>query len=109
MKNEWRMRFDARAEAEAACGPGQIVTDEGPSVWPRYQVITPPAVGDLVSREFNGDSYPDGEIIRVGTGPRMVVTTSTGSRYLRRGESGAWLSGMWSLQPGHVTKRNPHF
>ena len=87
-----------------------LAADNGPKVSPRYDVIEAYKVGDLVSYSFNGDSYPDGEITRVGTGPRMAITTSTGSRYHRAGLTGRWRKegGTRSLCHGHIDERNPH-
>ncbi len=86
-----------------------IPIDNGPNVSPHYDVIEAPAVDWPVSYAFNGDSYPDGAIVRVGTGPRMTVTTSTGSRFHRRGRSGTWVKegGTWALRRGHRDERNP--
>lgn len=95
---------------DAAGKPGfYIAIDNGANVSPRFDVIEAPAVGWPVSYSFNGDSYPDGEIVRVGTGVRMTVTTSTGSRFYRSGQSGRWVKegGTWSLRRGHHDERNP--
>lgn len=83
--------------------------DEGDCCSPRYDVVRAPRVGDLVSYGFNGDSYPDGEIVSVSK--TMQVITSTGKRYRRRGKTGTWLrtGGTWSLIHGHISERNPHF
>lgn len=90
-------------------GERYIATDAGPHVSPRYDVTRAPAVGDKVSYAFNGDSYPDGEIVRVSASLK-VVTTSTGSRFYRRKQSGSWVKGgTWSLVRGHVRKLNPEF
>jgi len=103
--------YETREEAEdiIEAFPGRIIADAGPHRSPRFSIVTPPAVGDKVSYAFNGDSYPDGEVVRVSKSLR-VVTTSTGSKFYRRRESGAWVqNGTWSLVRGHVSERNPHF
>ena len=103
--------YQTREEAEdiIEAFPGRIIADAGPHRSPRFSIVTPPAVGDKVSYAFNGDSYPDGEVVRVSKSLR-VVTTSTGSKFYRRRESGAWVqNGTWSLVRGHVSERNPHF
>ena len=104
-------KYETREEAEALLEafPGRIVADAGPHYWPRFSIVTPPAVGDEVSYAFNGDSYPDGEVVKVSKSLK-VVTTSTGAKFYRRRESGAWIKNRtWSLIPGHVSERNPHF
>ena len=79
------------------------------SVLPHCDIIRSPKVGDPVSYAFNGDSYPDGHIVGVSKSLK-VVTTSTGRKFYRRKESGAWVNaGTWTLVHGHVEKRNPHF
>lgn len=104
-----RTMFDTRAEAEAALLEGEVVADQGPNVWPRFQIITPPAVGDEVSYGFNGDYYPDGVVVSVSKSLK-VVKTSTGNAYYRRRESSAWLRNKtWGLVAGHVSRRNPSF
>ncbi len=96
-------------EATELTGQLHIPTDAGGHVSPRIDVIRCPALGDEVSYAFNGDSYPDGEI--TGISPTLkVITTSTGSRYHRRGRTGSWIKGgTWSLIQGHHDKRNPSF
>lgn len=79
------------------------------SVLPHCDIIRAPALGDPVSYSFNGDSYPDGVITNISNSLK-VITTSTGHKYYRRKESGAWLrGGTWALVHGHVETRNPHF
>lgn len=88
-----------------------IATDAGPHVSPRFDVIARPLVGDAVSYGFNGDSYPDGKIIKVSGKEFRIITTDTGSVYYRRKQSGGWKKqgGTWSLLAGHRNERNPHF
>jgi hypothetical protein len=75
---------------------------------PRYEVIELPKVGDVVSRGFNGDYYPDGTIVRINASKR-VITTSTGKRYWRYKLTSTWLEGgMWGLTAGYHNERNPH-
>jgi hypothetical protein len=79
------------------------------SVLPHCDIIRSPKVGDPVSYAFNGDSYPCGEIVKISRSLK-VVTTSTGRKFYRRKESGAWINaGTWTLVHGHVETRNPHF
>lgn len=108
-RNDFQTYFDAMQVADSASklGVHYIATDEGLGVWPRFDVIELPKVGNKVSRSFNGDSYPDGEIVSISAGLKVITTTS-GSRYRRRGDSGCWIEKQtWSLIPDHITERNP--
>jgi hypothetical protein len=90
-------------------GANFIPTDAGSSVYPRYDVIELPKVGDKVSYVFNGDRYPCGEIKSISPSLK-IITTTTGQAFYRRGRSGAWVSNCtWSLIPGHVSRWNPEF
>lgn len=83
-----------------------LATDEGDHVAPRYDVVRAPRIGDLVSSSFNGDSYPEGEVIRVSASFRRVET-STGKVYFRRRQSGSWIAeGTWFMTEGHVRTTN---
>lgn len=90
-------------------GDTYVATDAGPYCSPRYDVVRVPAVGDMVSYSFNGDTYPDGTIVKVS--PSLQVTTSNGTKYFRRRQTGSWVKqgGTWSLVSGHRNERNPHF
>jgi len=108
-------RFDSMEAAHVAAdgameatGVDWLACDAGPNIWPRYTIKESPKVGDKVSRSLNGDYSPDGEIVRISK--TMVITTSTGSRYYRRGQSGSWRQGRtWWLVQGWISERNPHF
>lgn len=92
----------------AATGDTYIATDAGPNCFPRYDVQRVPAVGDEVSYAFNGDSYPDGTVVRVSKTFKIVVT-STGHYYHRVKLTGGWRrSKTWWLQQGHHREQNPH-
>lgn len=107
----YRVRSFETAEALAALmGGGYAAADAGPHCSPRFTVFRFPAVGDPVSYGFNGDYYPDGQIVKVGTGPKAKITTSTGSVYYRRKLSASWTKpgGTWALVHGHHDRRNPH-
>lgn len=87
-----------------------LATDSGEHVSPRYDVIEAPAIGDKVSRGFNGDYYPCGEIVKIT--PKWMVTTSTGLKFRRQKNSGRWLQspgGTFGMVGGHIDERNPHF
>lgn len=88
-----------------------IPTDSGSGMSPRYDVVEMFKVGEPVSYTFNGDTYPDGVIVSIGSGRMAWITTSTGGRYHRQGLSGRWRKqgGTWSLCHGHHEEQNPHF
>lgn len=93
----------------AMTGNVYLPTDEGSGTYPRYRVIEAPKVGDKVSKGFNGDYYPQGEIVRIT--PTFRVVTSTGAVFIRKRQTSAWLTpgGTWGLVSGHVDERNPSF
>jgi hypothetical protein len=105
---DWKTFGDAE-DVAAALGPDYIATDSGAHVSPRYDVIRIPQVGDEVSGEFNGDSYPEGKIVSVSKSLRLI-TTDTGKKFYRVRRTGAWRANQtWSLTRGHVSKLNPSF
>lgn len=73
-----------------------------------WTVFRHPQIGDPVSKYFNGDCYPEGEIVKISaTGKK--VTTSTGEVFWRKKGTAAWLAnGLWSMVMGHREERNPH-
>jgi hypothetical protein len=115
---EWESRWDwntldaAQRVAESASettGKHFLAIDRGTGVFPRFDIIEAPQVGDAVSASFNGDSYPEGFVKSISKTMRLIVTT-TGRKFYRRNEnSGSWVSGSFSLIPGHVDERNAHF
>lgn len=108
--------FTRAEEIAAQCnelndGNTYVATDAGPWCSPQFDVITIPKVGDEVSYAFNGDYYPCGKVVSVGTGAKRVVVTDTGAKFYRRKLTGSWLKegGTWSLVAGHRSERNPSF
>lgn len=90
-------------------GDTYVVEDRGSNVTPRYGVIRLFKVGDEVSYTFNGDTYPDGTIVSISK-TLILIKTSTGRSYFRRGESGSWVRDRtWTLISGHHSERNPSF
>lgn len=90
-------------------GATYLPADEGESISPRYRVIKAPALGEDVSKSFNGDSYPCGKIVKIT--PTWQVTTSDGSKFRRFKETGGWREagrGFWMVAGIH-DERNPHF
>lgn len=86
-----------------------IAVDKGEFTGPRYDVIRVPAIGDEVSKGFNGDYYPEGKITTISTSLRRVET-STGCVFWRVRESACWRSNQtWSMVGGHINERNPSF
>lgn len=105
---DWKT-MDAAIEVATMLGKGFIATDAGPFVSPRYDVIQLPKVGDKVSKEFNGDSYPCGVIVKVSATFKSIRTDG-GDVFYRVRQSGSWRNeGTWYLTPGHVHKQNPSF
>lgn len=93
----------------AMTGDSYVGVDRTASVSPQFDVVCVPKVGDAVSKSFNGDSYPDGIVVKVTK--NLTVVTSTGSRYRRFKETSGWRKegGTWWLINGHHDERNPHF
>lgn len=112
-RNDWKSYERAVAAADFANVYNEtdqyIAIDNGRSISPRYDVIAKPAVNDEVSYGFNGDYYPDGKIKSISK-TLKVITTTTGNKYYRRGNSGCWkrTGGTWSLVQGHISRQNPH-
>lgn len=95
------------SQLTAVTGTVYIPVDRGNYCSPRFDVSRCPAVGDEVSRGFNGDYYPCGTIIKVSKTFKRI-TTSAGHSFYRRGKDACWKSdGMWSLVAGHHTDKNP--
>lgn len=96
-------------QAETATGNAYLPIDNGENVSPRYDVIESPRVGDSVSRGFNGDYYPEGEIVKISDSYK-VITTSTGKKFYRKGLTGRWRFGrIWTLVAGQHSRKNPSF
>ena len=76
-----------------------------------FKVVKAPAVGDDVSRGFNGDYYPCGKVTYVTAKTAAVVRTSNGLEFRRRKNTSSWLQtgGTWSLISGIYDERNPSF
>lgn len=115
---EWQSRWEWKSLEQVQkiarllsinTGKNYVGADSGPNVSPCFDVIEMWNVGDKVSYTFNGDYYPDGEIVKITkTGQ---VLTSEGNRYIRRGESPVWLrtGGTWALVHGWRSDKNPCF
>ena len=105
--------FEVAEEMAAAAtqfsGVLHIATDGGSGMYPRFDVIEAPKVGDAVSQSFNGDSYPRGEIVKVSKSLKKIVT-STGHTFWRHKQSGSWIvNGYASMVSGHRHEMNPSF
>lgn len=104
--------FEAAEAVATLLGAEYIATDAGKGSWPRFGVTTKWKIGAKVSRGFNGDYYPEGEIISIGAGRRAMITTSTGAKFYRHKLTGSWRSeggGTWRLVAGHSNAKNPSF
>lgn len=76
----------------------------------RYVATRAPRVGEEVSRAFNGDYYPCGKIVKVSPSLAKIETDEGFVFYRSKNRPSAWLNnGMWSMVPGRIDKRNPHF
>lgn len=112
----WDFKTFADAEAMAvranALHGGRLVyipTDAGSSVSPRYDVQEAPKVGDMVSRGFNGDYYPAGQIVKISKSLKRIET-DTGKVFFRVRQTGSWRNdGTWSMVQGHRKELNPSF
>lgn len=110
----WSLKTMTQAERLAAkatkfANKLYVATDAGSNTSPQFDVIEAPMIGNLVSREFNGDSYPAGVITKVS--PTITkVTTDTGVVFRRVRKTGAWReNGCWYMTGGHTNKYNPCF
>lgn len=74
-----------------------------------FDVIEAPKVGDKVSKGFNGDYYPEGEITRIT--PKWQITTSTGAKFRRVKNTASWreTGRGFSMVGGHIDERNPSY
>jgi hypothetical protein len=99
------------AASASACGAVYIPVDRGPSVFPRYDVVEAPAVGDEVCKAFNGDQYPVGKVVKIGKDYKIVFVDGPRGllRFYRKKLSGSWLNNGWSLVPGNEVRLNPEF
>jgi hypothetical protein len=88
-----------------------VATDRGAKVCPRFSTVEAPQIGDLVSSNCDGESWPEGEIVRVTGGTFALVKTSTGATFRRHGQTGAWINtgGTLRMIRGHVREINPQF
>lgn len=103
--------FEYAQTIAALAGDAYMATDAGDHVHPRYDVVAKPCIGDDVSRHFNGDFYPAGQIVKISDKDSRRVHTSDGTVFCRRGLSGRWIAmgGTWGMVHGHHTDKNPHF
>lgn len=102
--------FVAKAASDFT-GKQFLAVDHGQNVWPQFDIACLPEVSDEVSYSFNGDSYPDGRIVSISSGPKKTIKTSTGNLYYRRRQTASWIKkgGTWSLIKGHHSEWNPEF
>lgn len=88
-----------------------LPVDQGPCVSPRYEVIEAPAVGDEVSKGFNGDYYPVGKIVKISDSYRVISVDGPRGKmkFYRKGESSGWSCKGWGLVRGVHDRMNPEF
>ncbi len=111
-----RMFAQQLADSASKLGQGPfMVSDNGPSCSPRFDVVRAPQVGDVVSKGFNGDAYPVGKIASISKGEMKLITVVAEDgrklKFYRKGERAAWVQtgGTWSLMFGTHNDRNPSF
>lgn len=108
--NRWD--FVSLKDAEdvvALFGDNYMAVDAGAWVSNQYDVIEKPKVGDVVSRGFNGDYYPAGEIVKISKTMKKI-TTSTGVVFNRKKLTGCWKANeTWTMVPGMKNEKNPSF
>lgn len=114
----WISSRDLVSMADARCvalyltsitGITYLPVDEGDGTWPRYRIVEAPVLGAKVSRSFNGDTYPCGEISKITK--TWQVTTTDGAKFRRYKETGGWreAGGSFWMCSGHVYEQNQHF
>lgn len=93
----------------ATTGKSYIAIDRGQNTLPQFDIIELMSIGDKVSYGFNGDYYPDGEIVKISK--TFQITTSTGNVYRRHKNTASWVKtgGTWCLVSGHRSELNPSF
>lgn len=114
-RNDWKsfervteIAEQLNAAREVPTAPTYIPVDNGSGVSPRYDVIEAPRLGDVVSRGFNGDYYPEGTIVKISASLRRIET-STGAVFFRKRQSARWSDGTFSMVAGTIDERNPSF
>lgn len=86
-----------------------LPVDHGTNSSSRFSVCVAPKIGSPVSRGYNGDYTPEGEITKISKSYRRVET-STGCVFYRKHKTATWkASGTWSMVGGHHNDRNPSF
>ena len=96
-------------QASLLTGNTYLPIDNGESVWPRYDVIIAPSIGDPVSYSFNGDSRPCGYIKAISPTFKQITTTD-GKKFYRRKNTAIWkYNSVWGLIHGHHNELNPEF
>lgn len=111
-RHDWKNFSDVETVADqlsAFTGDHWVACDKGSGVYPRFDVVQVPKVGDPVSAAFNGDYRPCGFVQKVTD--KLQVTTTTGHKFRRVKSGAAWrmCNGNECLVAGHVDRTNPHF
>ena len=96
------------ADSASKLGDRYIATDSGEPSRHRYSIARAPAIGDRVSKSFNGDSYPCGVIVKISKSFRRIETDEK-RVFFRQKQTGRWQVSGWSLINGHHEEQNPHF
>jgi hypothetical protein len=69
-------------------GKVYLPVDEMESIYPRYDIIEAPKVGDKIFRYYNGDLHPEGEITKITK--KWRIETSTGVKFNRFKNTSSW-------------------
>lgn len=120
MTNTMKMNHFGKDEKDLAVACAEYLTnstgDEHVVYYVRsalnpWKVGRLPQIGDEVSKSFNGDTYPEGKIVKMWK-DRKAVFTDTGVRFSRVGDM-CWKEGgkdgAFSMIQGHKYEQNPHF
>lgn len=87
----------------------KYMVSDTPTALPRYEVFKSPQIGDKISCAFNGDYKPD-ETIKSISKTMKVITSTSGRKYYRKGETSKWINnGVWVMIQGHINRRNMEF
>lgn len=102
----WREACEVAANVEGAGPDEYMAVDNGPTEWPRYDVVRAWKIGDRARMVFNGDGFDCGQVCRVSPDyKRIRVTGIKGPRggrkaltFKRQGKSGVWKRGAFHLE-----------
>lgn len=107
--DSWKEAEELAASLTSLLDAVYLPYDMGEYHSPRFGVVKLPKIGDLVSKGFNGDYYPEGTVVSISKSYKKI-STSTGVHFYRFRQTRSWVShGTWGMVRGHVSERNPSF